>query len=135
VNHATIRLQNLHVLDKIAANPAFVTPLLSEKGKESSAENQAGWYTAALSAIRKSVPMIGLKYQLHLDEANLAHYSPVLVTPAWEIIEEQATAIVRFGLNPAFAASWKPSITLMNVVMLSLWAQRRRGERGNRSAR
>lgn len=33
VNYATIRLQNLHVLEKIAANPAFVTPLLSEKGK------------------------------------------------------------------------------------------------------
>lgn len=62
--------------------------------------------------------MVGLKYQLRLDEANLVHYSPMLVTPAWEIIKGQATAIVLFGLNLAFAASRKPRIILTNVVIV-----------------
>jgi F-BAR domain only protein len=113
----TIRLENFQDLEKVAVNPAFVTAVLSEKGKErASGEDRAGEYSVMLSAIRRPVPTVALKYQLHLDEANLSAYSPVLFTPAWQIQDMQASVIVVYAVNPAFA---KPStaITLKNVVI------------------
>ena len=113
----TIRLENFQELEKVAANPAFVTAVVSEKGKaRASGEDRAGEYSVTLSAIKRPAPTIALKYQLHLDEANLSMYTPVLFTPAWQIQDTQASVIVVYAINPAFA---KPSntITLKNVVL------------------
>ena len=113
----TIRLENFQELEKVAANPAFVTAIVSEKGKErASGEDRAGEYSVTLSAIRRHAPTVALKYQLHLDEANPSAYSPVLFTPAWQIQDSQASVIVVYAMNPAFS---KPSstITLKNVVV------------------
>jgi len=115
-DHETIRLQNFQVLEKVAANPMFVAAVKS--GGEAVAEDQAGTYDVALSAIRKSTPTVGLKYQLHIDDTNIAHYSPVLVTPAWQIVEGQANVIVLYSLNPAFSNEGHgTSVTLKNVVV------------------
>jgi F-BAR domain only protein len=113
----TIRLENFQDLEKAAANPAFVTAAVSDKGKErASVEDRTGEYSVAVSAIRKPVPTVALKYQLHLDEANLSAYSPVFFTPAWQIQDSQASVIVVYEVNPTFAHT-STTLTLKNVVI------------------
>jgi hypothetical protein len=113
----TIRIENFQDLEKVAANPAFVTAVVSEKGKEpATGEDRAGEYSVALSAIKRPAPTIALKYQLHLDEANLSAYSPVLFTPAWQIQDSQASVIVVYAINPAFSKALATT-TLKNVVI------------------
>ena len=112
-----VRVDNFHVLEKVAANPAFVTPVVSEKGKErASSEDRAGEYSVTLSAIKRPTPTVALKYQIHLNEANLSAYSPVLFRPAWQIQDAQASVIIVYAINPAFVGS-PSSLTLKNVVI------------------
>ncbi|KAK5443519.1 Suppressor of Profilin deletion [Exophiala xenobiotica] len=99
-NSETVRVQHFERLDKVAANPIFMTQIKSTG--QALAEEHAGSYTVATSAIRRPSPMIGLKYQLHIDESNLGQYSPVLITPAWQVIEGQVSVIILYSLNPVF---------------------------------
>lgn len=110
-DHENIRLQRFELLDKVAANPIFLTQIKST-GDAATAEEQAGSYTLTTSAIRRPSPMIGLKYQLHIEESSLAKYSPVLLTPAWQIVEGQVSVIVLYSLNPVFGSE---ALTLKNV--------------------
>ena len=94
-----------------------MTPALSEKGKEpASAEDRAGEYLVSLPGIKRPAPTIALKYQLHIDEANLSANSPVLFTPAWQMQDTQASVIVVYAINPAFTQA-STTITLKNVVV------------------
>ena len=114
----TIRLQHFELLEKVAANPMFITSL--PKTAETT-EESAGTYTVSLASIKRSTPVVGLKYQLHIDESSLAQYSPLLITPAWQLVEGQASIIVLYSLNPTFAAAASSSVsapvTLKNVVI------------------
>jgi F-BAR domain only protein len=113
----TIRLENFQHLEKVAANPAFVTPVVSQKSKEpAGAEDRSGEYSVNLSPIKRAAPTVALKYQLHLDPENLSTYSPVLFTPAWQIQDTQASVIIIYAINPTFTKS-SSSITLKNVVI------------------
>ncbi len=119
-----IRLDNFQVLEKIAPNPSFVSAAASEKGKEKAvSEEGAGQYSVKLSAIKRSTPVVAFKYQLHLDPSNPSLYSPVLITPAWQIQDAQVSVIVMFTLNPAFVLSANESqsstvsVTLKNVTL------------------
>ncbi|RMZ87909.1 hypothetical protein DV736_g4860, partial [Chaetothyriales sp. CBS 134916] len=109
-----IRLQHFELLEKIAANPIFIK---APPKTESVTEDSAGTYSVSLSSIHRSTPLVGLKYQLHIDAASLSQYSPLLITPAWQLIEGQASIIVQYGLNPMLAASTATPITLKNVVI------------------
>ncbi|KIX04185.1 uncharacterized protein Z518_07739 [Rhinocladiella mackenziei CBS 650.93] len=111
-DHETVRLRHFERLDKVAANPIFVTQIKSTG--EAMAEEQAGSYTVATAAIRRPSPMIGLKYQLHLEESSLAQYSPVLITPAWQVVEGQVSVIVLYSLNPVFGSE---PLSLKNVTI------------------
>lgn len=121
----TIRLDNFQMLEKIAENPNFVTSALSEKGKEEAeSEERAGEYSVLLSAIKRSTPVVAFKYRLHLTPPDLSAYSPVLLSPAWQIQDSQASVIVIYTLNPAFtlstigsASTPTTSISLKNVVV------------------
>lgn len=110
--HEIIRLQHFELLDKVAANPIYLTQ--TKSGGTALSEEQAGTYTITTSPIRRPSPLVGLKYQLHLEDTNLAQYSPVLVTPAWQIVEGQVSVIVLYSLNPLFGTD---SINLKNVVI------------------
>ncbi|KAF7506121.1 hypothetical protein GJ744_012185 [Endocarpon pusillum] len=119
-----IRLDNFQVLEKIAPNPGFVSAAASEKGKEKAvSEEGAGQYSVMLSAIKRPTPVVAFKYQLHLDPSNPSVYSPVLITPAWQIQDTQVSVIVMYTLNPAFVLSANKtqsstiSITLKNVTL------------------
>lgn len=109
----TIRLQHFELLEKVAANPTFVTA--AAKDSITSAEEHAGTYKLAVNNIKRSAPAVGLKYQLHIDEANLAAYSPILLTPAWQLVEGQASVILLYSLNPTFGAS--EEVVFKNVVI------------------
>lgn len=111
-HHEIVRLQHFERLDKIAANPIFITQ--TKAPDQPLAEEQAGSYTVSTQPIRRPTPMIGLKYQLHIEESNLAQYSPVLVTPAWQIVEGQVSVIVLYSLNPIFG---NELLTLKNVAI------------------
>jgi F-BAR domain only protein len=119
-----IRLDNFQTLEKIAPNPSFVSSSASEKRKDkATCEEVAGEYSVTLSALKRPTPVIAFRYQLHLDPSNLSAYSPVLLTPAWQIQDAQASVIVMYTLNPAFflsasePSSTTTSITLKNVVL------------------
>lgn len=92
--HETVRLQNFHMLDKCAQNPAFVTA--------SNTLPEPGTYNVALHMISKPQPTIAFKYQLHLPVQQSGLYSPILIEQAWQILEGQAQVIILYSLNPAF---------------------------------
>ena len=115
----TIRLSHFELLEKVAANPTFVTSAPRNTDSSSSAEDSAGIYTIGLSNIRRPSPTVGLKYQLHLEPSNLAAYSPLLLTPAWQLVEGQASVIVLYSLNPSFVSATDPSapVVFKNVAI------------------
>lgn len=120
----TIRLDNFPVLEKIAPNPNFVSSAVSEKGKEkATSEEKVGEYSVSVSGLKRPTPVVAFKYQLHMDPVDLSASSPILLTPAWQIQDAQASVIVLYTLNPAFflssarTSSSTTSITLKNVVV------------------
>ncbi|PGH09376.1 hypothetical protein AJ79_05688 [Helicocarpus griseus UAMH5409] len=118
-----IRLNNFQILEKVAANPAFVTELgHSLKGKEKekviSDEEKKGEYLVALSNIARSSPTVAFKYQIHLDPSNLSAYCPVIFNPVWNLEEFQASVIINYSINPTFvSATPSTPITLKNLVL------------------
>ena len=121
-SNETIRLDNFQVLEKVAANPSFVTSNASDKGKgpAGSSEEEAGEYSLNLAAITKSTPTIGFKYQLHLEPEHPSIYSPILLTPAWQIQDTQTSVIIAYSLNPVFDFSSSTplsSLTLRNFAL------------------
>ncbi|KIW25286.1 uncharacterized protein PV07_08477 [Cladophialophora immunda] len=108
----TIRIQHFELLDKVAANPIFMSQIKAPEDSTAQAEERAGCYSVLASSLRRPTPMICLKYQLHMEESNLARYSPVLITPAWQIVEGQVSVIVLYSLNPVFG---NEPVTLRNV--------------------
>ena len=117
----TVRLTRFELLEKVATNPMFVSvpkptsPNATAVGQR--AEEQAGTYTVALNSIRRATPSVALKYQLHVDESNLAQYSPLLLTPAWQILEGQTSVILLYSLNPTFSTGAEEGLTLKNVII------------------
>lgn len=119
-----VRLENFQMLEKIAPNPSFVSAAASEKSKEKAFTDEgAGQYKVSLAAIKRHTPIVAFKYQLHIDHKNLSAYTPILITPAWQIQDLQASVIVMYSLNPAFVLSTSDtpssttSIILKNVVI------------------
>ena len=103
-----LRLEKFPGLERIAPNPAFITPV---------AENE-GEYLVDLSHIEKM--QAAFKYKVRVDEPG--SQTPMLVTPACRIEPKQLSIIVSYSLNPEFLLGDRESITLSNV-MLALTAQ------------
>lgn len=103
----TIRLENFPVLEKVAPNPTFVDQV----------PDKAGDYTINLSSITRT--QVAFKYQVHLDETNIASFAPIALTPAWKVEPTQTSVILSYSLNPAFRlAPGQTSITLNNVILV-----------------
>ncbi|EGP86499.1 uncharacterized protein MYCGRDRAFT_73187 [Zymoseptoria tritici IPO323] len=99
----TIRLDQFSRLEKVAPNPAFISQNLDKEGE----------YTVNLGNIAKT--QIAFKYQLRHDDANT--HAPLLLVPAYKIEPTQASVIVSYSLNPAFALQGRESLTLSNVLI------------------
>ncbi|KAL9019369.1 MAG: hypothetical protein Q9185_003355 [Variospora sp. 1 TL-2023] len=101
-----IRLENFPVLEKVAPNPSFVTQVPSKSGE----------YSVNISQISR--PAVAFKYQVHLEDSNLAAHAPVVITPSWKIEPKQTSVIVSYGFNPAFVSPSGRSVTMKNVVVV-----------------
>jgi hypothetical protein len=99
----TIRLDNFSRLEKVAPNPAFISQNLDKEGE----------YAVNLGNLAKT--QVAFKYQLRHDDAT-AH-APLLLVPAYKIEANQASVIVSYSLNPAFALQGRESLTLSNVLI------------------
>lgn len=104
--HATIRLENFPVLEKVAPNPAFITQLPSRSGE----------YSADLSQLSRT--SIAFKYKVHLDASQVASHAPINLVPTWKIKLTQASVILNYSFNTAFVSPLQRSVTLQNVVVL-----------------
>ena len=101
-----IRLENFPVLEKVAPNPSFVTQIPSRSGE----------YSVNLGQIPRTA--VAFKYQVHLEESNLAAHAPVIITPSWKIEPTQASVIVSYSFNSAFVSPAARSVALKNVVVV-----------------
>lgn len=101
-----IRLENFPVLEKVAPNPTFVTQIPSRSGE----------YSVNLGQISRTA--VAFKYQIHLEESNLAAHAPMIVTPSWKIEPGQASVIVSYSFNSAFVSPTARSVALKNVVVV-----------------
>ncbi|KAK7567702.1 Muniscin C-terminal mu homology domain-containing protein [Phyllosticta paracitricarpa] len=103
----TIRLDNFPVLEKVAPNPTFIDQV----------QARAGDYTVNLSSITRT--QVGFKYQVHLDDSNVASFAPISLSTAWKVEPTQTSVILTYSLNPAFKlAPGRTSINLNNVVLV-----------------
>ncbi|OJJ49973.1 hypothetical protein ASPZODRAFT_128559 [Penicilliopsis zonata CBS 506.65] len=103
-----IRLDNFQVLEKVAANPHFVSEVSSQ-------EEKRGEYNLVMANIARPLPTVAFKYQIHIDPTHASAYCPVIFHPAWNLEANQASAIIQYTLNPEFAPV--ESITLRNVIL------------------
>ncbi|KAF9886300.1 hypothetical protein FE257_011559 [Aspergillus nanangensis] len=109
-DNTRIQLDNFQVLEKVAANPHFVS--------EEKEDEKRGQYTVQLASICRPSPTVGFKYQLHIDASDASTYCPVIFKPAWNMEEHQASAIVFYSLNPSFASSVsRESVILRNLAL------------------
>ncbi len=101
-----IRLENFPVLEKVAPNPSFVTQIPSKSGE----------YVVNLSQVSRTA--VAFKYQVHLENSNLAAHAPVIITPSWKIEAKQTSVIVSYAFNPAFVSPTGRSVKLKNVAVV-----------------
>ncbi|KAL9612538.1 MAG: hypothetical protein Q9167_002877 [Letrouitia subvulpina] len=106
-NSDKIRLENFPVLEKVAPNPTFITQIPSRSGE----------YVVSLPQIT-SRTAVAFKYQVHLEEANLAAHVPFILHPSWKCEAAQTLVIVNYSFNPAFASSGGRSVALKNLVIV-----------------
>ena len=102
----TIRLENFPVLEKVAPNPTFVNQVTSRSGE----------YHVDLSQVSRM--SVAFKYQVHLEESNLAVHAPIMLAPTWRIEPSQASIILNYAFNPALSSPLKRSVSLRNVVVI-----------------
>ena len=101
----SIRLENFPVLEKVAPNPTFITQTPAKSGE----------YTVNLSQVTR--PSVAFKYQVHLEDSNLAAHAPVSISPTWKVEPTQASVILTYSFNPAFVSPARRSVSLKNVVI------------------
>ena len=77
---------------------------------------RSGEYHVNLAQIPRT--SVAFKYQVHLEESNLAAHAPVVLIPTWKIEPTQASVIISYTFNPAFASAAKRSVSLANVVVV-----------------
>ncbi|SLM37512.1 Muniscin C-terminal [Lasallia pustulata] len=102
----SIRLENFPVLERVAPNPTFISQIPSRSGE----------YSVNLAQISRTT--VAFKYQVHLEDLHLAAHAPMVLTPSWKIEATQASVILSYNFNPAFASAAKRSVSLKNVLVM-----------------
>jgi F-BAR domain only protein len=103
----TIRLENFPVLEKVAPNPAFLEQV----------PEKPGTYTVDLAKITKT--SVAFHYQVHLDNTNIAVFSPVVISTAWKVEATQTSAIINYSLNSLLTLpAGTTSISLNNLIIV-----------------
>jgi len=102
----TIRLDNFSSLEKVAPNPAFLSPV----------DGRQGEYSISPSQISRT--QIAFKYQIQTPSTNPGSHAPLTLQSAWRIQATQTSAILSYALNPTFDLKGQSSITLSNVTLV-----------------
>lgn len=100
-----VRLENFPVLEKVAPNPTFISQM----------PNRSGEYSVNLSQVSR--PSVAFKYQVHLEDTNLAAHAPLLIAPSWRVEPTQTSVILTCAFNPAFVSPARRSVSLKNLVV------------------
>ena len=101
-----VRLENFAGLEKVAPNPTFVTSIPEKSGE----------YSLKVGNITRTA--VAFKYQVHLEESNLAAYAPIVACPSWKMEPTQASIILTYSLSPDFSSLNKKSITFRNLTFV-----------------
>lgn len=104
-----VRVDNYALFEKIATNPAFLSPV----------SDKAGEYSIFLPHLHKTT--VAFKYQLHLEETSWSEYLPMIISPMWRVEPHQASVILTYKPNPNYRQSTsvdKP-ITLRNITFIT----------------
>ena len=102
----TIKLDNFASLEKVAANPTFVSQVNGNPGE----------YTLNIGSISGQTAT-AFKYQVHVDDSNVTAYAPIILTPTWRVEPTQTSVILTYSLNPAFQiAQADQTLRLSHVV-------------------
>ncbi|KAI1947109.1 Suppressor of Profilin deletion [Ophidiomyces ophidiicola] len=117
-----VRLDNFHILERVAANPDFVKNLANDPSNGTPplgiTDDRKGEYDVALSYLREQTATVAFKYQIHIDPSSLSAYCPVIFEPVWNEEEFQASVIINYSLNPQFVTSSPlTSVTLQNLIL------------------
>ncbi|KAK2740181.1 hypothetical protein FQN57_006192 [Myotisia sp. PD_48] len=120
-----VRLDNFHNLERVAANPQFVSEkpngiAVSSQDNSISEESNKGQYSVRLAAINGHSPIVAFKYQVHLDPSNLSSYCPIIFTPIWNEEEFQASVIVQYSLNPQFNSFAPGAVVVLRNLSLTV---------------
>ncbi|KAI9674165.1 MAG: hypothetical protein M1817_001983 [Caeruleum heppii] len=102
----SLRLDNFPILEKVAPNPAFISPIPTKPGE----------YSIDVSNITR--PTVAIKYQVHLDESTVAAHAPFTIIPTWKTEPTQASVIIHYALNESFITNTQGSITLHNLTIV-----------------
>ncbi|KAK5168861.1 Suppressor of Profilin deletion [Saxophila tyrrhenica] len=98
-----IRLERFSSLEKVAPNPAFITPSSETEGE----------YSVNLSTLGRT--QVAFKYQARLDDNNSP--APILLAPAFRPEPNQFSVIIQYSLNPTFPLNGRESVTLSNATV------------------
>ena len=101
----SIRLENFAVLEKVAANPTFIT------------QNPAASGEYIVNCLKIARPGVAFKYRVHLDDSNHGAHAPISLTPNWKIESTQASVILSYHLNPSFLGASRKKVLLKNVII------------------
>lgn len=107
--NSIIRMDNFTVLEKVAPNPSFITTI----------PDRTGEYSVLNQNIRGT--SVAFKYQVHVDEASLSAFAPIIVSPVWRLGPHQSDVIVKWKPNPNYRRltdSTNP-IVLRNVIFIT----------------
>lgn len=75
--------------------------------------DRPGEYTVELSHIAKTTT--AFRYKVHVDDANLSAFAPLVLKPAWKPTGDKLGIVVEYSLNPAFSTT---PVALKNLVLL-----------------
>ncbi|PWN20948.1 hypothetical protein BCV69DRAFT_282457 [Microstroma glucosiphilum] len=96
-----LRLEAFEQLEKVAPNPAFLSPIASSPGEyQLDVAGLARQQQSALGAGSSGAAMI-LKYQLHVSADKLAAYVPLNVDAKWRMEPHQTSFLLTYSPNPA----------------------------------
>lgn len=102
----TVRINNFPSLEAIGENRTFIHPVSEEKPDE---------FTLNLASISPK-PATGFNYRVHIDEANLASQTPLLIKPIWKPKGDKFDFIVEYSLNPAYSTE---PVTFHNLGLIA----------------
>lgn len=96
-----LRLEAFEQLEKVAPNPAFLSPIASNPGEyQLDVAGLARQQQSAFGAGSSGTAMI-LKYQLHVSADKLAAYVPLNVDAKWRMEPHQTSFLLTYSPNPA----------------------------------